>query len=113
MKKPDLCVARQKLLVPVPEYPGAYALVPPPTPRLIPLPKIQNEVARAHEALGALKMLTEKLPRPDLVVRQLASSNNISSNSKYQFRKQPTAWMLASSAPYIPTLNDRVFRRNR
>jgi Fic family protein len=69
MKKSDLCAARQKMLVPVPEYPGAYALIPPPTPRFIPLPGIQNEVARAHEALGALQALTAKLPNPNLVTR--------------------------------------------
>jgi Fic family protein len=69
MKKSDLCATRQKMLVPVAEYPGAYALVPPPTPRFIPLPGIQNEVARAHEALGALQALTAKLPNPNLVTR--------------------------------------------
>lgn len=69
MRKSDLCAARQKLLVPVAEYPGAYALVPPPTPRIIPLHGIQNEVARAHEALGALQALTVKLPNPDFVTR--------------------------------------------
>jgi Fic family protein len=71
MKKTDLCISRQKLLVPVNAYPGAFALVPPPTPRKIALPGIQNEVARAHEALGALKALTAKLPRPDIVTRTL------------------------------------------
>ncbi len=71
MKKSDLCRARQKLLVPVAEHPGAFALVPPPTPRWIPLPGIQNEVARAHEALGALKALTAKLPNPGMVSRTL------------------------------------------
>lgn len=69
MKKSDLCTARQKMLVPVAEYPGAYALVPPPAPRFIPLPGIQNEVARAHEALGALQALTARLPNPNLVTR--------------------------------------------
>ncbi len=69
MKKSDLCVARQKMLVPVSEYPGAYALIPPPTPRFISLPGIQNEIARAHEALGTLKTLAARLPNPDLVTR--------------------------------------------
>lgn len=71
MKKTDLCANRQKLLVPVVEYPGAYALVPPPTPSLISLPGIHHELTRAHEALGALKALTAKLPNPDIVTRTL------------------------------------------
>jgi Fic family protein len=71
MKKTDLCVARQKLLVPVEDYSGAFALVPPPTPRFIQLTGIHNELIRAHEALSALKTLTEQLPKPDLVMRTL------------------------------------------
>lgn len=71
MKKTDLCVARQKLLVPVEGYSGAFALVPPPTPRFIQLTGMHNELIRAHEALSALKMLTEQLPKPDLVMRTL------------------------------------------
>ena len=75
MKKSDLCVARQKLLVPVEDYSGApggaLALVPPPTPRFIQLTGMHNELIRAHEALSALKMLTEQLPKSDLVMRTL------------------------------------------
>ena len=71
MKKTDLCVARQKLLVPVEGYSGAFALVPPPTPRFIQLTGMHNELIRAHEALSALKTLTEQLPKPDLVMRTL------------------------------------------
>ena len=71
MKKTDLCVARQKLLVPIEDYSGAFALVPPPTPRFIQLTGMHNELIRAHEALSALKTLTEQLPKPDLVMRTL------------------------------------------
>ena len=71
MKKTDLCIARQKLLVPVEDYSGAFALVPPPTPRFIQLTGMHNELIRAHEALSALKTLTEQLPKPDLVMRTL------------------------------------------
>jgi Fic family protein len=71
MKKSDLCAARQKQLVPVEEYSDAFALVPPPTPRFIPLTGIHHELIRAHEALSALKMLTDQLPKPDLVRRTL------------------------------------------
>lgn len=71
MKKTDLSAAYQKRLVALDEYPGAYALVPPPTPRHIPLPGIQNEVALAHESLGTLQALSSKLPNPNLLTRTL------------------------------------------
>jgi Fic family protein len=71
MKKSDLCAARQKLLVPIADYSGAFGLVPPPTPLFVPLTGIHNELIRAHEALSALKTLTEQLPNPDLVLRTL------------------------------------------
>ena len=71
MKKTDLCRSRQELLVPVADYPGAFALVPPLTPRLISLPGVQNEVARAHEALGELKAITAHLPNKDIITRTL------------------------------------------
>ncbi len=71
MRTADLSPARQELLVKVDEYPGALALVPPPTPRRIDLPGIRDEVTRAHEALGALRALTERLPNPDFVTRTL------------------------------------------
>jgi len=71
MKKSDLCVARQKLLVPVDDYPGAFALIPPSTPLFGLLTGTHNELIRAHEALSALKTLTEQLPNPDLVMRTL------------------------------------------
>ena len=71
MKKSDLCVARQKLLVPVEHYSGAFALIPPATPLLGLLTGTHNELIRAHEALSALKILTEQLPNPDLVMRTL------------------------------------------
>jgi Fic family protein len=71
MKKSDLCAARQKLLVPIADYSGAFGLVPPPTPLFVPLTGMHNELIRAHEALSALKTLTEQLPNPDLVLRTL------------------------------------------
>lgn len=71
MKRIHLSPDRQKRLVALAEYPGAFALIPPPTPRFIPLPGIQNEVALAHEALGKLRIATESLPNPNLVTRTL------------------------------------------
>ena len=71
MKKTDLSPERQKLLVPLPDYPGAFALIPPATPRTISLPGIQGEVAKAHEALGALQAATAALQNPNIVTRTL------------------------------------------
>lgn len=71
MNKTDLCVSRQKLLAPVSAHPGAFALIPPPTPRFISLHGLGNEITRAHEALGQLRELTKNLPNPDLVTRTL------------------------------------------
>lgn len=71
MKKTDFSSNLQKRLVPAEDYPGAFALIPPSTPRSIPSKTVSSEVARAHEALGALKMSTANLPNPDLVTRTL------------------------------------------
>ncbi len=72
MRKTDLSPERRKLLVPVASHSGAFALVPPLTPRvaqLTGLQGLQGEVSRAHTALANLKTLTEGLPNPDLVTR--------------------------------------------
>ena len=69
MKKSDLSSNRQKQLVPVDGYSGAFALIPPATPRSIPSKLILSEVTRAHEALGELRAATMNLPNPDLVTR--------------------------------------------
>ena len=71
MKKTDLCLSRQKLLVPAKGYSGAFSLIPPLTPRVSALPGIKNEIILAHEALGELKSVTSKLPKPDLITRTL------------------------------------------
>ncbi|OGR34399.1 MAG: cell filamentation protein Fic [Desulfuromonadales bacterium GWD2_61_12] len=72
MRKTDLSPARRKLLVPVVGHPGAFALIPPLTPRadqLVGLQGLQGEVSRAHTALANLQTLTDGLPNPDLVTR--------------------------------------------
>lgn len=69
MRKSDLSPGRQKLLVPVPEYSGSFALIPPPTPYSIPSRTISAPAFHAHEALGALREATARLPNPDLVTR--------------------------------------------
>jgi cell filamentation protein, protein adenylyltransferase len=72
MRKTDLSPDRRKLLVPVANHSGAFALIPPLTPcvdQLIGLQGFQGEVSRAHTALANLQTLTEGLPNPDLVTR--------------------------------------------
>jgi Fic family protein len=72
MRKTDLSPERRKLLVPVAGHSGAFALIPPLTPRvdqLTGLQGLQGEVSRAHTALANLQTLTEGLPNADLVTR--------------------------------------------
>ncbi len=72
MRKTDLSPERRKLLVPVASHSGAFALIPPLTPRvdqLTGLQGLQAEVSRARTALANLQTLTEGLPNPDLVTR--------------------------------------------
>ena len=71
MKRSDLSPAHQKRLVPVPDRSGAFALIPPPTPTMVPLAGIENEVLKAHEALGLVRQLITDLPNPDLIARTL------------------------------------------
>ena len=72
MRKSDLSPERRALLVPVKEYPGAFALVPPPTPRprdLVGLQGLQDRLIRAREALNTLQRLSTALPNTDLITR--------------------------------------------
>jgi cell filamentation protein, protein adenylyltransferase len=69
VKKTDLSPERRELLVPLSEYPGAHALVPPAAPRSLGLEGIHRDVTKAHEALGALQAATASLPNPNLVTR--------------------------------------------
>jgi Fic family protein len=69
MQKNELSPARQQQLVPVEGKSGAFAVIPPATPRSIPSRKILSEVTRAHESLGELRVSTANLPNPDLVTR--------------------------------------------
>jgi len=72
MRKTDLSPERRKLLVPVVSHSGAFALIPPLTPRVDQLTGLQDlhgEVSRAHTALANLQTLSEGLPNPDLVTR--------------------------------------------
>lgn len=71
MKTSDLSPDRQKLLVPLHEYPGASALAPPPAPRTLGLKEVFGNVVKAHEALGAVQAATARLPNPNLATRTL------------------------------------------
>ena len=72
MRKTDLSPERRQLLVPVKTHPGAFALIPPPTPgidQLMGLRGVQDEVSRARMALDNLQTLSRVLPNPDLMTR--------------------------------------------
>ena len=71
MKTSDLSPERQKLLVPLQEYPGASALVPPPVPHTLGLQEVFGDIVKAHEALGAVQTATSRLPNPNLATRTL------------------------------------------
>ena len=71
MKVSELSENRKKQAVDLPEYPGAKAVVPPPTPKDFDNKKVSMAIVRAHEALGALVEATSKLPNPNLVTRTL------------------------------------------
>ena len=71
MKISDLSPERQKLLVPLQEYPGASALVPPPVPHTLGLQEVFGDIVKAHEALGAVQAATSRLPNPNLAARTL------------------------------------------
>ncbi|ABQ28072.1 Fic family protein [Geotalea uraniireducens] len=69
MQRTDLCPARRKLLVPAVGYSGAFALIPPPTPRGLELKGLRDELPRARAALDLLKDLSSRFPNPDLITR--------------------------------------------
>lgn len=71
MRKQDLSVDRQKLLVPVETAPGAFALIPPPVPRSLPLEGIAQPLFEAHEALAKMQEAASRLPNPYLITRTL------------------------------------------
>lgn len=71
MKITDMSPDRQKLLVPLKEYPGAFALIPPLAPRTLGLKEVFGDIVKAHEALGAVQAATSHLPNPNLATRTL------------------------------------------
>jgi len=71
MKTSDLSPDRQMLLVPLKEYLGASALVPPLAPRTLGLKEVFGDVVKSHEAPGAVQAATARLPNPNLATRTL------------------------------------------
>jgi Fic family protein len=80
MRKSDLSPARRARLVPVPGRSGAYALIPPPTPRIVRTEGGGKRLALAHEQLGRLAALAAALPNADLITRTLARREAVSSS---------------------------------
>lgn len=72
MRKRDLSPDRQARLKRVPGRSGAYALLPPPTPRQLPIQGRIDRLAEAREALARLDGLVRALPNADLVTPTLA-----------------------------------------
>lgn len=71
MKASDLSPGMRAALVPLPEYPGAKAIVPPPPRLRVPLDGVAGRVLMAHEALASLQATLASLPNPDLITRTL------------------------------------------
>lgn len=71
MKKTDLSPALRHHLVPLKDYPGAYAIVPPPPSLQIPLAGVEGQIRHAHEALAMLQAKIQSLPNPDIILRTL------------------------------------------
>ena len=71
MNSSDLSPAIRQTLVPVADYSGALAIVPPPPPLMVPLVGIDRHLMHAHEALATLRTAMEKLPNPNLILRTL------------------------------------------
>ena len=71
MKSSDLSPALRQTLVPLEDYPGALAIVPPPPPIMVPVAGVDRQIMRAHEALARLQAAVERLPNPNLILRTL------------------------------------------
>lgn len=71
MKSADLGPTLRKALVPLADYPGVQALVPPPPPLRVPLGGVESQLLLAHDALASLQAKLAGLPNPNLVLRTL------------------------------------------
>ena len=71
MKASDLSLALQQALVPLEDYPGALAIVPPAPQLRVSVAGVEGQLMRAHEALAKLQTKMGSLPNPNLILRTL------------------------------------------
>lgn len=71
MRQSDLSDRLRQTLVPVETHPGAWAIVPPPVPTLVPLQGVESDLFAAHEALSRLKEASARLLNHNLITRTL------------------------------------------
>jgi Fic family protein len=81
MRRDQIAKDRQPYLVPAHGYPNVYALVAPPTPRMLPLGR-RHEAGfpKAHAALGRLQGTLKHLANTDMVTRTLARREAVMSS---------------------------------
>ena len=81
MRRDHVAKDRQPYLVPAHGYPNAYALVAPPTPRMLPLGRRHEaDFSNAHAALGRLQGTLKHLANADMVTRTLARREAVMSS---------------------------------
>lgn len=81
MRRADVAQNRRPYLVPAHGYPNAWALVAPPTPRVLPIDHRHEAIsAEAHAALGRLESALEHIPNADMVTRTLARREAVMSS---------------------------------
>lgn len=71
MRQSDLSDQLRQTLVPVETHPGAWAIVPPPVPTLVPVQGVESDLFAAHEALSRLKEASARLLNHNLITRTL------------------------------------------
>jgi len=81
MRRDQIANDRQRYLMPAPGYPNAFALMAPPTPRMLPL-GLGREAgfSKAHAALGRLQGTLKHLSNSDMVTRTLARREAVMSS---------------------------------
>jgi Fic family protein len=81
MRKNDVSPALQPYLVKSESHPNCFAMVPPPTPRLLPPnAAMARELAEGMQALERLKVSMTLLPNVDMVTRTLARREAVQSS---------------------------------
>lgn len=94
MKRSDLSHRLQQTLVPLEEYPGAFAIMPLPTPPIVPINGVEGDLFAAHEALSQLRAATATLLNPNMITRTLdrreaVRSSQIEGSNSDVNRKRP------------------------